>query len=268
MARDPKRMALYEAIRKGQTKRQNGRRIAFFRPFGFGRPRFGRTRRQRSLVARALKGTQSGYAARRRSPGILRILNGAMPRLAVVALGAAVVVVGSVRLVGGYGVRNWLTRPEKNVIEQPVGGTADVREILPEPVAPRIEKPAVEISNPVRKTEVSEKPNQPVSDPKPQGTNVIVIQAYKQRRDLEPVMEHFAANGVQTEIVERGSYFFLVTKQLYQRCSVDRNSFNPKYDGDVARQNIQNIGKTYKAPAGYESFRPNLFQDAYAEKVR
>ncbi|MCD6394744.1 MAG: hypothetical protein J7M40_14725, partial [Planctomycetes bacterium] len=100
-----------------------------------------------------------------------------------------------------------------------------------------------------------------------QGTNAIVIQAYKLRRDLEPVKRHFEKNGIETQIVERGSFFLLRTKQLFHKCSIARDSFNPDYDGDVAMKEIRRIGALYKAPQGYESFRPNLFQDAYGEKV-
>ncbi|MBE0538036.1 MAG: hypothetical protein IH624_20430 [Phycisphaerae bacterium] len=93
------------------------------------------------------------------------------------------------------------------------------------------------------------------------GDYMIVVQNYKRRDDLAPVQKYFAANGVQTEIVERGSYFFLVTTTLYY-------GFGENSDGAVALQRIKEIGARYEAPAGYESFRPNLFRDAYGEKIK
>ncbi|HPD47737.1 MAG TPA: hypothetical protein P5279_13825 [Anaerohalosphaeraceae bacterium] len=270
MARDPKRMALYEAIRKGQLKRQGGRRTVLFRPFGSGRGRLGQRRWQDTSLSR-LNG--AGYS-RRRPPGLLRgRLPVSLKRLGVVAVAAALIVVGSTRLWRSRGSDGWFLNDSTPPAEQPGvpgGGNGDNDNIWPSPVRPQ----RVEVT-PVPSAEVAvapktddQPPKEQVKTSQPQGTNVIVIQVYKQRRDLEPVKEHFARYGVETEIVRRGSYFFLVTKQLYHRCSVDSTKFNEKYDGDVARKKIQEIGAKYKAPPGYESFAAHLFSDAYAEKVR
>jgi len=66
---------------------------------------------------------------------------------------------------------------------------------------------------------------------------------------------------VPTEIVERGSYYFLLTTTRYF-------GFGAGSDRAAALQRIKEIGAKYKAPPGYESFRPNLFRDAYSEKIK
>ncbi|MBE0537966.1 MAG: hypothetical protein IH624_20080 [Phycisphaerae bacterium] len=189
----------------------------------------------------------------------------------VLLVTAAVVVFASARFVENRTGRKWFFGSGP-AIELPGGGAIPGGAeplIFPKPAVPQRTETQPAQAEPVQVPRPRvEKPVEQAKPAAPQGTNVIVIQTYMQRKDLEPVQQHFSKGGIETEIVERGSYFFLVTKQLYLRCSVDSNSFNPKYDGDVARQKIKEVGATYRAPPGYESFRPNLFQDAYAEKVR
>jgi hypothetical protein len=189
--------------------------------------------------------------------------------VAVVVVAVAMVGFASVRFMEKRTGRKWAIGPKVET-EQPGGGTGgNPASYLPDPAGPpKVDPPAQSGTAPVPKPKVSDKPKELPKPAAPQGTNVIVIQTYTQRKDLEPVQEHFAKNGIETEIVQRGSYFFLVTKQLYERCSADSSGFNAKYDGDVAKAKIKQAGATYKAPPGYETFRPNLFQDAYAQKVR
>jgi len=98
--------------------------------------------------------------------------------------------------------------------------------------------------------------------PRPAGDHVIVIATYKRGEDLVPVKEYFDKNGIETQIQERGDYYFLVTKDKLQ--SPRRAGTNGYY----ALQRIKQVGADYKAPQGYESFAPNLFQDAYGMKIR
>ena len=93
------------------------------------------------------------------------------------------------------------------------------------------------------------------------GDNVIVIATYRSRNDLEPVQEYFARNGIETEIWLRNNYFYLVTKDRFE--STERRGA----DGYLVKERIKKIGADYEAPSGYESFRPNLFQDVYGMKV-
>lgn len=93
------------------------------------------------------------------------------------------------------------------------------------------------------------------------GNNRIVIQTYDKRADLELVQYHFAEGGIETEIRTIGDTFYLVT-------TMDKYE-NPKRegtDGYAARQKIIEWGARYKAPQGYETFAPNLFSDAYGKK--
>jgi len=98
--------------------------------------------------------------------------------------------------------------------------------------------------------------------PSPAGDHVIVIATYKQSEDLVPVKEYFDKNGIETQIQEKGYYYFLVTKNKFQ--SPRRDGTNGYY----ALERIKQVGANYEAPQGYESFAPNLFQDAYGMKIR
>lgn len=93
------------------------------------------------------------------------------------------------------------------------------------------------------------------------GNNRIVIQTYDKRADLELVQYHFSEGNIETEIIEIGDTFYLVT--------VEDKYENPRRegtDGYAAKQKIIEWGARYKAPQGYESFAPNLFSDAYGKK--
>lgn len=96
------------------------------------------------------------------------------------------------------------------------------------------------------------------------GDHVIILVQYMRRADLVPVKEHFAQYGIQTEIVQEGGWYFLVTKDRYQ------NPENQGTDGYQAKQRIIEVGAQYKgkAPEGYETFAPHFFRDAYGKKVR
>jgi len=96
----------------------------------------------------------------------------------------------------------------------------------------------------------------------PIGNHVIVIMTYGENRDLGPVKEFFAENGIETVIEKRGEYYFLLTKEYYQ--SPERKNS----DGYKALQKIKRIGASYQAPIGYETFGSMPFQDAYGMKIR
>jgi hypothetical protein len=102
-----------------------------------------------------------------------------------------------------------------------------------------------------------------VTEPAEQmGNNVIVLVQYHSLADLAPVQAYFAEHGIELEIELEGGRYFLQTKQLYD------NPSKPGTDGYKALQKIKEVGKEYKAPAGYETFASNLFQDAYGKKVK
>jgi len=273
MARETRRMALYEAIRKGQSKRRGRQKTVRLRPFVSARRGGAAKNRNTGLYHRLEAGADSGgerWAAlwsRRVNLSLSYPVAGCLIAAAVVLLVAAV----------RFGQVNydteWLLFDPVAAREPVAGDTVDIVDIEQLMSSTVIDDTRQEDVTAVTDNETvpEDKAEDRTEETKvnvPQGTNAIVIQAYKQRRDLEPVKRHFEAHGIETEIVQRGSFFCLRTKQLYHKCSVNRNGFNPDYDGDVAMRQIRKIGAMYKAPPGYESFRPNLFQDAYAEKVR
>lgn len=265
MARETRRMALYEAIRKGQSKRRGCEKTVRFRPFASARSRTARKKKDIAFYQRLEAGGDSGKnkAAALWSRRLNLSLSYPVAGLLVVAVAA--VLIAAIR----FGQLNydagWLFFEPVVVSDNASDELFDIRNLINSTVV-----------DGVNDSETTSTDNQIAQDGKieetkvivPQGKNVIVIQAYKQRRDLEPVKQYFEENGIETEIVERGSFFLLRTTQLYHRCSVNRNSFNADYDGDVAMKEIRRIGAMYKASQGYESFRPNLFQDAYGEKVK
>jgi len=93
-----------------------------------------------------------------------------------------------------------------------------------------------------------------------QGKNRIVIQMYQVRAHLEPVKEYFARLGVETEILEKSNWFYLVTKNKYD--NIDKAGT----DGYAAKQKIIELGSGYKAPPGYETFGAKPFSGAFGMK--
>ena len=279
MARETKRMALYEAIRKGQSKRPGAGKIVGLRSSQPRRSRWA-GRKKTSNLPQRVDAPGSGEPQLRRSESFFsRRLDFSMSYLVAGLLFVAllVVIVGAVRLGQIYPDRTlpFLSSepPEPTREDQ----KHDIRETLfggkGDETTENDSGDGSTITD--KDTEVVEVPVAPVKlvetkvvPAAPQGNNVIVIQAYFKSRDLVPVQEHFAGHGVETEIIERRSFSFLVTKVRYHSFSLDHDSFDPNRDGDVAKRKIKEIGAKYKAPAGYESFRPNLFQGAYGEKVK
>ncbi len=94
----------------------------------------------------------------------------------------------------------------------------------------------------------------------PTGNNRIVIQTCRLRTHLEPVKQYFAQFRIQTEIRKISNMFYLVTSKKYD------NPNKPGTDGYLAKQKIVELGAGYKAPAGYDSFAPKLFNDAFGMK--
>ena len=259
MARETRRMALYEAIRKGQSKRRGREKTVRFRLFAPARRGSATKKKEVGYYQRLEAGGDAGKSKLAALWSRRIALSLSYPVAACLLVAAAAVLVAAVR----FGQLNydagWLFFEPVVVSETASDELLDIGKLI-DSVLVDAEKndPTTVTDNEIEDTGVIV----------PQGTNVIVIQTYKLRRDLEPVQEHFESNGIKTEIIERGDYFYLRTKQLYQKFSVNRNSFNPDYDGDVAKKEIGRIGATYKAPPGYDGFRTNLFRDAYGEKVK
>lgn len=93
------------------------------------------------------------------------------------------------------------------------------------------------------------------------GNNRIVIQTYHASADLVPVQTYFAQFGIETEIIPIGNQWILVTKTKYEE-KPERSGT----DGYVALQNIIELGAKYKSPPGYEPFGAKSFETAYGMK--
>jgi hypothetical protein len=92
------------------------------------------------------------------------------------------------------------------------------------------------------------------------GRNRIVLKIYQVRSHLEPAKEYFDKMGVATEIIEKGNWYYLVTKNKYD------NPERAGTDGYLAKQKIIELGAGYKAPVGFETFGPKPFSDAFGMK--
>lgn len=114
------------------------------------------------------------------------------------------------------------------------------------------------ISQPLQQPKVTA--TQPPQPTEQTGNNRIVIQTYKLRSHLEPVKQYFAQFGIETEIIQVGEWYYLVTKNKYD------NPQKPGTSGFYARQKIIELGANYKAPPGFEPFGDKPFSDAFGMK--
>lgn len=245
MARNTGRMALYEAIskaRRKQARRQSRQGIVCLRPGWLSRRKKSEdTSRQASRARYSLRSSGSPVrASARRSYWLASLIVTAM----------VLVVLGGVQL-----ARIW-TAPPVDEVRTPAG---------PVDLAGPDESPGEAASErPVGTApETRDAGSGTTGGPSTAGDNVIVIATYHQKRDLEPVQQHFAAQGIPAEILMRGDRYFLVTRERFSG-----NPASPGADGYPVLQRIKDVGAAYKAPAGYEPFGVKPFQDAYGMKVR
>jgi len=104
------------------------------------------------------------------------------------------------------------------------------------------------------------KPAVPAGVVNSSGDNRIVIQTYQLKSHLAPVQKYFAGFGIATEIIRKGDWYYLVTKNKYEKPN------RPGTDGYKARERIVKLGASYVAPEGYEPFGPKPFHDAFGMK--
>ena len=254
MARETKRMALYEAIRKGQSKRSGRKKTVRFRPFASGRRASTTRKKEVGYYQRIEDGGAKSKLAALWTPRV----NLALPYPVVVCLlvAAAALLVAAFRFGQLKYDAQWLFFEPVAVSKIVSVGSVDNKEVI-DPKLLELENTdlTTDTDNETVENDNIEDTNAGVS----QGANVIVIQEYKDSRDLEPVKKHFEANGIETEILERRGYFFLVTKARF-------HGFGSGTDGEPALKKIVEIGATYKAPPEYGRF-PGLFKDAYGRKL-
>jgi len=113
---------------------------------------------------------------------------------------------------------------------------------------------------PVKKVEQNKKSAAASDAGKTEGSNRIVIQTWRSRSQLEPAKKYFDQAGVATEIRKIGNTYYLVTTDKYD------NPEKKGTNGYKAKERIVELGAKYKSPAGYGSFGPKPFHDAYGMK--
>jgi hypothetical protein len=92
------------------------------------------------------------------------------------------------------------------------------------------------------------------------NNNRIVIQTWRVKEQLEPVKEYFTKCGIETEIINDGDWYYLVTKKKYD------NPDKLGTTGYAERQKIIELGAKYEPPQGSASFGPQPFHDAYGKR--
>ena len=207
------------------------------------------------------------------------------------ALGVAVLLGAIVLILGAFRLGQMQRRVQPPAVKNSTAAP------LPKPVAPKVEPAPVraETPAPVPAPSVRETPSAdtssgtaatgsgtvataPVAKP---GDHVIVLAQNAKAEPLKPAQAYFKEHGVSTEIIEvaklrnylvaaglnvsvlgtRGG-FMLVTDTYYD------NPENPGTNGFKKKQEIIEIGKSYKSVPGSQAFAPRYFSDAYGMKVR
>ncbi len=255
MVKNPGRMALYEAVSKSRKKKTSDSGLE--RRFGLVRfkNRLKKRRAGKEPYGRIADSSNwppstkpKSQAVKGRGP-----LSIALMLLLIVAVIAAVI--GGIKLASLWiaGAPTTDVQLQKRVDPSRVEeiGQGDVDD--PENVSGNDSKDA-----PAERGDIGKELLRPLADHR------IIITTYTNARDLGPVKDYFAKNGVETEIEERAGlgYYFLLTKEKYA------NPSRKGSDGNVAMYNIKRIGSLYKAPKGYERFAATPFQDAYGEKIK
>lgn len=109
-------------------------------------------------------------------------------------------------------------------------------------------------SNPV------DPPQVPVNADTLRAGNAIVIQQFDKLADLKAVGRYFNREGIPTEIVQKGLYYFLITQERFKVEELGSK-------GTQKRIEIRELGKNYKAPQGLETFSAHYFSDAYSKLI-
>jgi hypothetical protein len=250
MVRNRGKKALYEVMSKARVRPEHGKTVEQLKPAEPDEkaPEVGR---------KDSAGAPKSVAKWWRKPRIVQVNAGriefSMPyQIAVVLLlGFIFVIIAAYRL----GQASFPAQPQKQMDQpEPVQHEID-NEAPVEQASSDIVRQSAPAEDTTAEAEVTEPAEQ-------MGNNVIVLVQYHSLADLAPVQAYFAEHGIELEIELEGGRYFLQTKQLYD------NPSKPGTDGYKALQKIKEVGKEYKAPAGYETFASNLFQDAYGKKVK
>jgi hypothetical protein len=240
MTRYRRKKALYEVISKTKPRPDRGRAAERLRPETAGKDE---PATEKSAVS--VPGWVSQW---RRKPRIVQFNAGrielSMPYQLAIALLLGIVLL----ILIAFRVGEYSARSKQELAPQGPETTRSGEGTTPSPMK--------------KKPDATGTLKQPGVPAKTHGDHRIVIQQFHKSRDLEHVQRYFFAHGIETVIERRGSQYFLLTKDTYE---------NPKKagtNGAAALKKIKQIGTTYKAPQGYESFARRLFSDAYGEKIK
>jgi hypothetical protein len=257
MARNQGKKALYEVMSKARQKPGKDRSLEQMPPKNTGENR-------PNVESKSVRVAAKGTVQWSRRPRLIQYNAGriefSIPYQVAIALALALLLM----ILAFYRLGQFSYRPENQEQAQPSGlmrqiEQRDAMERASIEVAPP-SPPSVENTAPrPERTETNVEPN-PEGNAST-GNNVIVLVEYDKLADLTPVQAHFEEHGIMTDIDIRNGRYFLQTVEKYD------NPNTSGTDGYKAKQKIIEIGRTYKAPPGYETFAPHFFSDAYGKRV-
>jgi len=250
MARNRKRIPLYEVMIKGRKKRSYASTVEKLHP--------PKEDTEKQTIQTQAKKTPEKVVKWWKKPAIVQFNAGRIefslpyPVAIVIVLGIILAVLAAFR----FGQFTYLNRQGVTV------STEAPAQPGPQNLTGKENNETIQTTNIAKITEPPGKTQARGAPAPAQGKNVIVLVEYHTRADLVPVQRHFAAYGIETEIITKRGKYYLVTKNRYK-------GFTPGTDGYTAKQNIIEVGARYKgkAPEGYETFAPHFFKDAYGMKI-
>jgi hypothetical protein len=251
MTRNRGKKALYEVMSKARVKPERGKIVEHLRP---EKP----VEEAPPAGRKESAGVPKSAAKWWRKPRIVQLNAGRIEFSMPYQIAVVLVLVFIIVLIAAYRLgQSSNPAGRQETVQSDLAGQEMESERPVEQAMADISQPSSPPENTTAKTEVA-KPA------KPSGNNVIVLVVYDSLPDLAPVQAHFSEYGIETEIVTESGRYFLQTKQRYD------NPATPGTDGYIAKQKIVEVGAKYKgkAPAGYETFAPNYFSDAYGKKVK
>ncbi len=245
MARKPKRMALYEAIRQGQAKIAKGLESGQMRSD---------SRVHKKVAAKPVHDDGGPLEEHPKSPGIA-----ALSKTLAAVSGVAVLVV---LLFGIWLGMHFANRPVSVTV--PEDDSVAAITAAPGDVAAKTDdrgSGALGLGGRTQ-TQTVEAPK-PVKPVAPTGANVIVIQQIPpdQQEKLVSVKEYYDAKGIPTELIQRSGYSLVVTKAGF-----DHNPNREGTEGYRLIQRIKQLGLAYPEETGDTKFGIRPFQDAYPLK--
>jgi hypothetical protein len=266
MTRNRGKKALYEVMSKARVKHDRGKIVEHSQPIKPVDNAYLAGLKSTGRLTAESAGIQKAAAKWWRKPRIIQLNDGRIEFSMPYQIAVVLLLVFIFMLIAAYRLGHYSQPAEHQQVDQPDTAMQGIRQ--PESATRQTDNtrpveraiidapsPSAPPENVTAKTEVAE-------SAKPTGNNVIVLVEFDRLADLSPVQAHFAEHGIELEIVPEAGRYFLQTKQLYE------NPATPGTDGYKAKQRIAEVGKEYKAPAGYEPFAPHYFSDAYGKKVK